>query len=337
MLLKLRSSCTTKDLNHLENILNGHELSFHLIQLSQCQYIMISNSFQKPEVSLEKLLGNWIDFAITPKDKRILTTKDFASQSLIQVKNTIFGGRCFPVIAGPCSVESKEQIFEIASIVKQHGARGLRAGAFKPRTSPYDFQGLGLTGLKYLKQAAEQYDLFVVSELMDTEYLDEFEDHVDLIQVGARNMQNFSLLKALGKINKPIMLKRGLHATYEEWLSAAEYLMAHGNDQIILCERGIRTFESFSRNTLDISAIPILKDLTHLPVIVDPSHAIGIRKYVPSLAYAALAAGADGLMVETHTNPDASISDAKQTISPESLIEMLEKLTEMSKIFQREL
>ena len=272
-----------------------------------------------------------------PDNKRLLTTKQFHQQSRIKVGPLTFGGREFPVIAGPCSVESQQQIHDIAKVAHNLGAKVLRGGAYKPRTSPFDFQGLGAIGLKFLRQAADAFDLLCVSEIMDVADLDDFLDKVDIIQVGARNMQNFSMLKQLGKIQKPILLKRGLSTTYEEFLLAAEYIMSMGNLNVILCERGIRSFEPYTRNTLDIAAIPILKDLGHLPVIVDPSHAVGLRKFVPTLAYTAMAAGADGLMVEMHINPDASISDAKQTISPDAFAEMMQKLKQMALVFDREL
>jgi 3-deoxy-7-phosphoheptulonate synthase len=236
-------------------------------------------------------------------------------------------------IAGPCSVESEHQIFECARLVKKFGGEILRGGAFKPRSSCYDFQGLGLDGLKLLHQAARHEGLLCVSEVLDCRDLDAFLPLIDVIQVGARNMQNFALLKELGHIDKPILLKRGLSATYQEFLSSAEYIMSLGNPQVILCERGIRTFETSTRNTLDISAIPYLKSKTHCPVIVDPSHAVGLRQFVPQLAYAAVAAGADGIMVEVHPHPEQSISDANQTISPEIFANMSLKLSDVAKLF----
>ena len=221
------------------------------------------------------------------------------------------------LIAGPCSIESQEQIMQIAKAVKSSGAHILRGGAFKPRSSCYRFQGLGLEGLKFLSHAAKEQDLLCISEIMDATHIDAFLEHVDIIQVGARNMQNFALLNVLGGYKKPVLLKRGISATYHEFLMAAEYLVSQGNEEVILCERGIRGFENHTRNTLDLASIPILKDLSHLPVVVDPSHGVGIRKYVPQMAIAGVAAGADGVMVEVHTHPEQSISDAKQTLSVE--------------------
>lgn len=239
------------------------------------------------------------------------------SDSIIKIdKNVSIGEGFFNVIAGPCSVEGEEQIIEVAERVKKAGATLLRGGAFKPRTSPYSFQGLEGEGLDLLLKAKKATGLPVVTEIMNLTHLDMFAD-VDVIQVGARNMQNFDLLKVLGKCEKPILLKRGLANTIEEWLMSAEYIMAGGNHNVILCERGIRTFETFTRNTLDISAIPVLKKLTHLPVIVDPSHATGMRWLVEPLARTAISAGADGLMIEVHNNPEKALCDGAQSLDPD--------------------
>ncbi len=230
--------------------------------------------------------------------------------------NVIIGDGSLHIMAGPCSVESEQQIVQIAKDVKASGATLLRGGAFKPRTSPYAFQGLKAEGLDLLKTARKETGLPIVTEIMRASHIDMFEN-VDIIQVGARNMQNFELLKELGKIDKPILLKRGLSATIEEWLMSAEYIMAGGNDKVILCERGIRTYETFTRNTLDISAIPIIKRLSHLPVVVDPSHASGKSWLVEPLAMAAVAAGADGLIIEVHNDPPHALSDGAQSLTPE--------------------
>jgi 3-deoxy-7-phosphoheptulonate synthase len=236
------------------------------------------------------------------------------------------GGGGVGIIAGPCSIESREQIISIAKGVKQAGAGFLRGGAFKPRTSPYSFQGLGNEGLALLLEAKKETGLPVVSELMDLKHLAAYQD-VDIIQIGARNMQNFTLLKELGQCGRPVLLKRGLASTIKELLMAAEYLMAGGNTQVILCERGIRTFEDYTRNTLDLSAVPALKRESHLPVIVDPSHAAGLSWMVPPLAKAAIAAGADGLMVEVHNNPESARCDGEQSITPEVFAELMPALS----------
>ncbi len=230
------------------------------------------------------------------------------------------------IMAGPCSVESEEQIMESARYVAKSGAQVLRAGAFKPRTSPYSFQGLGEEGLRYLQKAGQAYDLLTISEVMDGDQIELVAHYTDILQIGARNMQNFSLLKKLGKVSNPILLKRGLSATYQDLLMSAEYILNAGNSQVILCERGIRTYETYSRNTLDLAAVPILKELSHLPVVVDPSHGTGIRKMVDPMARAAVAAGADGLLIEVHPEPDKAFSDAEQTLDPEQFDALMHSL-----------
>ena len=242
--------------------------------------------------------------------------------SLIDVSGKLVGEGRFHVIAGPCSVESEEQIIEVAKDVQKSGATMLRGGAFKPRTSPYAFQGLHSEGIRLLLEAKKATGLPIVTEIMNASHLDLFAD-VDVIQVGARNMQNFELLKELGHCNKPILLKRGLANTIEEWLMSAEYIMAGGNNNVILCERGIRTFETATRNTLDISAVPVLKEKTHLPVIIDPSHATGKSALVAPLAKTAVASGADGLMIEVHNNPAAALCDGAQSLNPKQFDELM--------------
>lgn len=245
--------------------------------------------------------------------------------TVVDVGGVKIGGNEMVVIAGPCSVESYEQVEIIAKSVKESGAKLLRGGAFKPRTSPYSYQGMGVEGLKILKEIGNKYDLPIVSELMSKDDLPDFIKYVDLIQIGARNMQNFSLLKALGEINTPILLKRGFSNTIEELLMSAEYIMAGGNENVILCERGIRTFEQYTRNTLDISAIPVIKKLSHLPVIIDPSHAAGKWDLVESLSLASIAAGADGLIIEVHHEPEKAFSDGAQSLKPKKFKELMIK------------
>ena len=243
--------------------------------------------------------------------------------SVVKVGDTSVGGDVFTFIAGPCSVESEDQLIGIAREVKRLGATMLRGGAFKPRTSPYDFQGLKAEGIELLLEAKKETGLPIVTEIMNANHLPLFED-VDVIQVGARNMQNFELLKELGKTNKPILLKRGLANTLKEWLMSAEYIMAGGNENVILCERGIRTFETYTRNTLDLSAVSVLKELSHLPVIVDPSHATGVARYVKPMAYAAAACGAAGLMIEVHNDPLHALCDGPQSLTPEQFGQVAE-------------
>ncbi len=256
-----------------------------------------------------------------------LTSRTFHPEdTVIRVKDVTIGGVELVMMAGPCSVESRELIREAARLVKGAGAKVLRGGAFKPRTSPYSFQGLGEEGLRYLREAAAENDLLCVSEVMEVAQIPLLLEYADILQVGARNMQNFALLRELGKVRKPVLLKRGMAATIEETLMAAEYIMAGGNYEVILCERGIRTFENYTRNTLDISFIPIVKKLSHLPIIADPSHATGRRDKVAPMARAAVAAGADGLLVEVHQNPEAALSDGAQSLYPEQFQQLMQEL-----------
>lgn len=255
-----------------------------------------------------------------------LAGRHTTARSTIEVNGVRIGGKEIILMGGPCAVESSLQMSQSAETVKKAGGKILRGGVFKPRTSPYSFQGLGLEGLKYLVQAAKEQNLLCVTEVIDAPSLDLVVDQVDILQIGARNMQNFELLKLAGKISKPIILKRGLSATIEEWLLAAEYILAAGNPRVILCERGIRTFEPSTRNTLDLSAVGVAKELSHLPVIVDPSHAAGRRDLIASLSKAAIAAGADGLIIETHPNPAEAVSDGPQSLTPEQFIQLAEEL-----------
>jgi len=257
--------------------------------------------------------------------------------TVVKIRDVAIGGDTVVVMAGPCSVETPEQIEIIAAKVKRAGAKILRGGAFKPRTSPYSFQGLGEAGLQMLRRAADKEGLLAVSEVMEVAQVPLVAEYVDILQVGARNMQNFNLLRELGKIRKPILLKRGMAATIEELLMAAEYLMAGGNYQVILCERGIRTFENSTRNTFDISAIPVVKKLSHLPIIGDPSHGTGLRDKVIPMARAAVAAGADGLLIEVHHDPDNALSDGAQSLFPESFAGLMEELRMIAKVIGRRL
>lgn len=257
--------------------------------------------------------------------------------SIVNVAGVPIGGRKIQVIAGPCSVESAEQVTQVAKSVKLGGASMLRGGAFKPRTSPYSFQGLKELGLDYLKAAKEETGLPIVTEIMSADKIERFVEDVDLIQVGARNMQNFELLKELGKTRTPILLKRGLSATIEEWIMSAEYIMAGGNENVILCERGIRTFETYTRNTLDLSAIPAVKKLSHLPVVVDPSHAAGMWWMVEPLAKAAVAVGADGLLIEVHNDPEHALCDGAQSLKPERFARLMGELKGIAQIVGRDL
>ena len=267
-----------------------------------------------------------------------LASRTFRPENtVLKLKNIEIGGDEVAVMAGPCAVESREQILEIARAVKKAGATILRGGAYKPRSSPYSFQGLGKQGLRFLKEAGEKENLITISEVVESGLVEEVSEHVDILQVGARNMHNYYLLKELGKTTKPILLKRGISATIEEWLMAAEYIMAGGNYNVILCERGIRTFENYTRNTLDISAIPVIKKRSHLPIIVDPSHATGIRDKVAPMARAAIAAGADGLIIEVHHNPNGALSDGPQSLYPEQFETLMKECREIAYVIGKKL
>jgi 3-deoxy-7-phosphoheptulonate synthase len=267
-----------------------------------------------------------------------LASRDFkAENTTINVRGNIIGGKKIQVIAGPCAVENKTMLMNIAEKVKNAGASFIRGGAFKPRTSPYSFQGLGEEGLKYLSDVRKKTGLPVVTELMDPRDIGLILKYADIIQIGTRNMQNFRLLLEVGTCNKPVLLKRGLSATIKEWLMAAEYIMSKGNHNVILCERGIRTFETATRNTLDLSAVPALKQLSHLPVIVDPSHAVGKLAYVAPMAKAAVAAGTDGLLIEVHPNPEEALSDGEQSLKPDAFKKLMEELRPIATAVGREI
>lgn len=264
-------------------------------------------------------------------------SREFQPQdSVIDIKGRKIGGGNFLMMAGPCAIENRESIFKIAKAVKDSGAQVLRGGAFKPRTSPYDFQGLGEDGLKYMREAADKYDLLVVTEVMDSNDIPLIEKYADIFQVGARNMQNFSLLKALGKSNKSVLLKRGLSATIREFLMAAEYIVAYGNENVILCERGIRTFETMTRNTVDINAIPLIKEKSHLPIIIDASHGTGRRTLVQPVTMAGIIAGADGAMVEVHENPECACSDGMQSLHFDEFDRLMKNIDKLL-VFRKEI
>lgn len=260
------------------------------------------------------------------------------ADTVVDVSGVKVGGsEPIVVMGGPCSIESEAHTDEMARLVSEAGGRIFRGGAYKPRTSPYAFQGLGTEGIRYMAAAGRKYGLPIVSELMSIDKLDEFVENVDLIQIGARNMQNFDLLKEIGKTKKPVLLKRGLANTIEEWLMSAEYIMAGGNENVVLCERGIRTFEKYTRNTLDLSVIPIIKQRSHLPIVIDPSHATGDRKLVESMSLAAIAAGADGLIIETHCDPPHALSDGAQCLYPSQFAFLIEKGREIARVVGRDL
>jgi len=328
MIVVLKENAPKQSVDNLISWLKDQNLSVHISEGHyQTVLGLIGNTVSIDEQFLESL-------DIISSVKRIsepfknANRKFHPDDSVIDINGVKIGGGNFQIIAGPCSIESPEQITEIARAIAKSGAGILRGGAFKPRTSPYAFQGLRADGIELLKHAKGVVNLPIITEIMDASHLPLFED-VDIIQVGARNMQNFELLKELGKSNKTILLKRGLANTIQELLMSAEYIMAGGNENVILCERGIRTFETATRNTLDLSAIPVLKELSHLPVVIDPSHACGVSRYVKSLALAAVAAGADGLMIEVHNNPQKALCDGAQSITPEQFEDLCQAVNKI--------
>lgn len=327
MILVLKNDINVAEIDTLVKRLEWMGLQLVMSEENGRFYLAVVNNLDEA-IDLEAFTAiPQIEKVIPFTQKFKLSAREFKTgRTIISIANQRIGGDELAVIAGPCSIESEQQIYQTAQGVASAGATILRGGAFKPRTSPYDFQGLGVDGLRFLSAAAKAHQMLCVSEVLDTRDVELVESHVDILQVGARNMQNFSLLKEVGKCRKPVILKRGFAATYQDLLMAAEYILNGGNHQVILCERGIRTFETYSRNTLDIAAVPILHELSHLPVIVDPSHGTGIRKMVAPMARAAVAAGANGIMIEVHIDPDNALSDAMQTISPDYFAEMMHSL-----------
>ena len=317
MIVVLKPNPNPDQLESLKNWLLGKGIQIHT-SLGTSQMILgLVGDTSTLDIDLISALDIVEDVKRVQEPYKNANRKFHPADTVIPVGNTQIGGGTLTIMAGPCSVESEEQIITVAKAVKASGATMLRGGAFKPRTSPYAFQGMGAEGLELMKLARAETGLPIVSEIMDASQLALFDD-VDVIQVGARNMQNFNLLKILGKQPKPVMIKRGLSSTYEEWLMSAEYVMASGNENVILCERGIRTFETYTRNTLDLAAVPVLRHLTHLPIIIDPSHATGRYALVAPLAMGAVATGCDGLLIEVHNDPAHALSDGPQSLNPEA-------------------
>ena len=326
MIVILKENPNQKQLENLKSWLTGIGLTIHESEGVNHRILGLVGDTSRVDIDLIQALDIVEDVKRIQEPYKNANRKFHPLDTVVEVQGRKIGGGYFAVIAGPCSVESEEQIIGVAKAVKAAGATMLRGGAFKPRTSPYSFQGLRATGIKLLLEAKKETGLPVVTEIMDLSQLSLFED-VDVIQVGARNMQNFEMLKELGHLHKPILLKRGLANTLQELLMSAEYIMAGGDGQVILCERGIRTFETYTRNTMDISAIPALKTLSHLPVIADPSHATGRSAMVPPMALAATAAGADGLLIEVHNDPQHALCDGPQSLTPEEFARTMAKIT----------
>ncbi|MBC7247733.1 MAG: 3-deoxy-7-phosphoheptulonate synthase [Actinobacteria bacterium] len=330
MVIVMRPGVSEKEIEEIVRLLHDSGLEAHI---SRGEFRTVIGVIGDDELVLQ------VPFQAYPAVEKVvpilkpykLASREFQGEdTAIKVNGVQVGGGTFTVIAGPCSVESEEQVVEAARVARRCGARLFRGGAFKPRTSPYSFQGLGEEGLKLLAKAREETGLPVVTELLDVRDLELVYRYADVLQVGARNMQNFLMLKELGGQDKPVLLKRGMSATVEEWLMAAEYILKEGNGKVILCERGIKTFETGTRNTLDISSVPMVKSLSHLPVIVDPSHATGVSNLVPPLCLAALAAGADGVMVEMHPRPREALCDGSQSLAPEDFEVMMGEVAKLA-------
>jgi 3-deoxy-7-phosphoheptulonate synthase len=326
MLVVMKPHATPAEIAAVEERIRSLGLSPHAIPGAQRVAIGITGNQGALDTSLFETMAGVAEAIRVSQPWKLVSREVKEEDTVIDVGGVKLGGTAIAVMAGPCSVESKQQILEAAHAVKKAGAVFLRGGAYKPRTSPYEFQGLGEEGLKMLALAREQTGLKVVTEVMDADDLAAVADYADVLQIGARNMQNFSLLKRLGKVHKPVLLKRGPSATIKEWLMAAEYLLSQGNYQVALCERGIRTFETMTRNTLDLNAVPVLKALTHLPVVVDPSHGIGLRRHVAAMARAGIAAGADGLIVEVHPCPERALSDGQQSLTPAEFAALMQQV-----------
>ena len=333
MIAVLKHGTTPEQTEHLVQWLKRMQLDVHVSHGQEVTVLGLVGDTSRVDMELLSSLEIVETVKRVSEPFKQANRKFHPADTVVEVGGVKIGGGNFAMIAGPCSVETLDQIVSVAMSVKKSGAQILRGGAFKPRTSPYAFQGLKNEGLKLLVEAKKASGLPIITEIMNIRALELFED-VDIIQVGARNMQNFDLLQELGKTNKPILLKRGLANTLQELLMSAEYIMSEGNENIILCERGIRTYETYTRNTLDLSAIPVLHELSHLPVVVDPSHGTGKAKLVPSMAVAAAAAGADGIMVEVHNNPSCALCDGAQSLTPDQFLLLTEKINKVREALQ---
>ncbi len=337
MIIVLKPEATQAEIDHVVSKIESAGLKAHISRGVERTVIgAIGDETALREIPLEIVPG--VDRVLPIMTPFKLVSREFRKEnSVIDVRGVPVGGRKITIIAGPCAVENRGMLLETARKVKAAGATLLRGGAFKPRTSPYSFQGLEEEGLRYLAEAREETGLPIVTEIMDPRDIELLDRYADVIQVGARNMQNFRLLKEVGALNKPIMLKRGLSATIKDLLLSAEYIVSNGNPNVILCERGIRTFETFTRNTIDIAAVPSMKDLSHLPVIVDPSHAAGRWDFIHSISMASLAAGADGLMIEVHPDPENALCDGPQSLMPERFSRLMDDLKKMALFLDREI
>ncbi|MEJ2696993.1 MAG: 3-deoxy-7-phosphoheptulonate synthase [Candidatus Sulfobium sp.] len=339
-IIVLKQGATEEEIRHIVKKLESRDLRANVSRGTEMTIIGVigdtSKVSEEEEDAIRAAAG--VESVVRIVKPYKLASREFRKENTeITIKGTVIGGRRIPVMAGPCAVENKTILTNIAEKVKSAGAAFLRGGAYKPRTSPYSFQGLGEEGLRYLAEASEKTGLPVITEIMDPRDLDVIVRYADIIQIGARNMQNFRLLLEVGSANKPVLLKRGLSSTVKEWLMSAEYIMSRGNHEVMLCERGIRTFETATRNTLDLSAVPVLKQLTHLPVVVDPSHGVGKWDLVAPMAKAAVASGADALIIEVHTNPEEAMSDGEQSLRPDHFEKLMKELQAVAASVGREI
>jgi 3-deoxy-7-phosphoheptulonate synthase len=337
MIVVMKTSSSQDEISRVVNRIEVGGLKAHISQGIEHTVIgVLGQAFPELRDALELLPG--VEQVIPVSKPYKLASREFHPQdTIVELNGVTIGGNAIVVMAGPCAVESEEQLLSTAQAVKAAGATVLRGGAFKPRTSPYQFRGLGKSGLKMLAQAGKETQMPIITEVMAPEHVDLVAKYADILQIGARNMQNFILLDEVGKTRKPVLLKRGLSSNIQEWLLAAEYILAQGNEQVILCERGIRTFESYTRNTMDVSAIPIIEKVSHLPIIADPSHATGKWYLVPPLALAAVAAGADGLLIEVHPNPDMALADGPQSLTFENFRLLMSQLLPIAEARNRKL
>jgi 3-deoxy-7-phosphoheptulonate synthase len=335
MLVVMQSHAADSEIARVVEVIQNQGLMAHVMPGATRTAIGITGNTGAVDKALFEVLPGVDETIRVTKPYKLASREMKREDTTIALSQGTIGPKTFTIVAGPCSVENEAMILHTAEFLMSKGVKFLRAGAFKPRTSPYAFQGMGLEGLRILAKARERTGIAIVTELMDTEFAEAVEEASDIIQIGTRNMQNFSLLKRVGKCRKPVLLKRGMSATLEDWLMAAEYVMAGGNYQVIMCERGVRTFSDHSRNTLDLGVIPPLKSLSHLPIFVDPSHGTGKRAYVPSMSLASLAAGADGILLEIHPDPDKAMSDGAQSLDFAATEKLLGRLKELAPAFGR--
>ena len=334
MVIIMNPDATAENIKDVIEMIQGAGLAAKVMEGSQQRIVgVIGDKTRLASCAIDALPG--VERSVSISKSYKLASREFHPQSsVIDVDGVPIGGDEFIVMAGPCAVESREQLFEAAEIAKKGGAQFLRGGAYKPRTSPYSFQGLEEEGLKYLAEAKEKTGLRIVTEVTEVEAVSTVAAYADLLQIGARNMQNFRLLKEVGRTQKPVLLKRGLAATLDEWLNAAEYILNEGNPNVIFCERGIRTYETYTRNTLDLSAVAAIKHLSHLPIVVDPSHGTGKWRFIKPMALAAVACGADGLIMEMHPNPAKALSDGPQSLTPENYYDLMDSVTKLAKFMK---